>query len=235
MGLKGKVAVIAGAAGGLGRALTAALAADGARLALLGRNEERLEALAAELGLAKDNYLVYGADLTDPDGLNKFASEVQQRLGRTDVLVNLVGGWTGGDTLLEVSPDEMEEMISQHLWSTFHLTRAFVPYLVEQVAGRVIVVSSPTATEPGPKSAPYAVGKAAQEALILSLASELAGSGVTANIIQVKAIDTKNRRGGPEGEKYAHWTTPEEIVAAVLYLASDEAAHLNGIRLPLYG
>lgn len=235
MALKDKVVVIAGAAGGLGKALTAALAEEGARLALLGRSEERLAALANELGLAEGKYLVYAADLTDPDGLSGYAAKVQERFGRTDVLVNLVGGWTGGENLFEVSPDDLAEMLSQHLWSSFHLTRAFVPQMVEHRSGRVLVVSSPTATDPGPKTAPYAVGKAAQEALVLSLASELAGSGVTANIIQLKAIDTKNRRGGPEGEKYAHWTTPEEIIAAVLYLVSDEAAHLNGIRLPLYG
>ncbi|MDQ3929289.1 MAG: SDR family oxidoreductase, partial [Chloroflexota bacterium] len=81
----------------------------------------------------------------------------------------------------------------------------------------------------------YVAGKAAQEALILTLARELAGSGVTANILQVRTIDTKHERDAQKTSKNANWTTPEEIASAVLYLCSNEAHVVNGARIPLYG
>ena len=125
-------------------------------------------------------------------------------------------------------------MLNQHLWSSFHLTQAFVPLLKHNQFGRVITVSSPIAVSPAPKSGAYAIGKAAQDALMLTLAQELAGSGVSSNIIQVKAIDIKHRRLSDTSGKYAGWTTPEEIASAIVYLSSDNAQSLNGIRLPLY-
>ncbi|MBN2045977.1 MAG: SDR family oxidoreductase [Anaerolineales bacterium] len=230
-----KVALIAGAAGGLGQVVTRQLAEAGFSLALLGRNQERLDALLADLNLNPSDHFTQSVDLTNPDSLNAIAPAIREKYGRLDLLINLVGGWAGGETLLEVQADTVETMLNQHLWSSFYLTQVFLPLLKENGFGRVITVSSPSATNPPPKTGAYAIGKAAQDALMLTLAAELAGSGVTANIIQVKAIDVKHRRQTDTTGKYTSWTTPEEIVSAVMYLASDEAAHLNGLRLPLYG
>lgn len=113
-------------------------------------------------------------------------------------------------------------MISQHVWTTFHLFQAFGPHLQANGWGRVIVVSMPLS----PKMSAYAAGKAAQEALVQSLADELKDNGVTANIIHVKSIDVKGDGKG---------TIPAEIVASMLYLCSDEAGKINGVKIPLYG
>jgi NAD(P)-dependent dehydrogenase (short-subunit alcohol dehydrogenase family) len=126
-------------------------------------------------------------------------------------------------------------MLQQHLWSTFHLIQAFIPHMQDNGWGRVVVVSSPYANRPAAKGGPYAIGKAAQEALILTLAQELRGSGVTANILQVQTIDVAHERESTPSARNASWTTPEEISAAILYLCSDEARMANGGRLPLYG
>jgi NAD(P)-dependent dehydrogenase (short-subunit alcohol dehydrogenase family) len=126
-------------------------------------------------------------------------------------------------------------MLNQHLWTTFHLAQAFVPHLVENRWGRIIVVSSPLASNPPANMAPYVVGKAAQEALMLTIARETAGSGVTANILKVRTIDAKHERDREPSAKNANWTTPEEITKAILYLCSDEAQVVNGARIPLYG
>ncbi|MGD2027761.1 MAG: SDR family oxidoreductase [Anaerolineales bacterium] len=233
--LSGKTAVIAGATGGLGKIVTEKLEEDGARLALLGRSEDRLFALLKKLKLPVEDHFVAAADLTDPESLGKTGEAVFEKFGQVDVLLNLVGGWVGGEQLVEVSPDPIENMLDQHLWSTYHLVRAFVPHMGENQFGRVIVVSSPTATRPGPKSGPYAIGKAAQEALMLTLAQELDGTGVTANVIEVRAIDTEHKRDSDSSGKYAGWTTPEEITETIRYLCTVEAARLNGARLPLYG
>ncbi|HWQ84464.1 MAG TPA: SDR family oxidoreductase, partial [Anaerolineales bacterium] len=85
------------------------------------------------------------------------------------------------------------------------------------------------------KGAAYSVGKAAQEALILTLAEELKGSGVTANVVRVKTIDIKHERDQQSSPKTAAWTTPEEIISGILYLCSEDARMVNGARLPMYG
>lgn len=97
------------------------------------------------------------------------------------------------------------------------------------------MVSSPTAVHPPAKSAPYAVGKAAQEALILALVQEVKDAGVTANILQVRTIDAKHERDRQPTLKNASWTTPEKILSAILYLCTDESQVVNGARIPLFG
>jgi NAD(P)-dependent dehydrogenase (short-subunit alcohol dehydrogenase family) len=218
-----RVVVITGAGGGAGSAAARAFAAQGARLALLGRDSGRLEQLAA--GFAPDRVLVSSADLLDAAQAKSAAAAVQARFGRADVLLHLVGGWTGGSSLAETSLDDFQSMLDQHVWSTIHTAQAFVPLLAANPGGRLMIVSSPVANHPTARSGAYAAAKAAQEALVLTLASELKAAGGTANILQVKSIDVKGQGSG---------TTPAELVAAMLYLCSPEAALINGARLPLY-
>jgi NAD(P)-dependent dehydrogenase (short-subunit alcohol dehydrogenase family) len=126
-------------------------------------------------------------------------------------------------------------MLQQHLWTTFHVVQAFVPHLVANRWGRVIVVSSPHASNPAAHDAPYAIGKTAQEALVLTLAQELRGSGVTANLLLVRAIDTEHARDRDSTPQAVSLTTPEEVAAAIVYLCSADAGVVNGARIPLYG
>jgi NAD(P)-dependent dehydrogenase (short-subunit alcohol dehydrogenase family) len=111
------------------------------------------------------------------------------------------------------------------VWTTFHLFQSLGPKLASNGWGRVIIVSASTVPKPPEKRGIYSAAKAAQENLVLTLSAELKDKGVTANIIQVKAIDVENKGTG---------TTPDEIVSAMLYLFSDEAAKVNGARVPLY-
>jgi NAD(P)-dependent dehydrogenase (short-subunit alcohol dehydrogenase family) len=150
-----------------------------------------------------------------------------------DVLVHLVGGYSGGTPVADLDPAEVAGMLDQHLWTTLHVTQAVVPGMVERGWGRVMAVSTPVASEPPGKMAPYAVGKAAEEVLLRTLARELAGAGVTVNLVIVKAIDEQGVRA--TDPKKASWTMPDEIAATFRFLASDEAAAVNGARIPLHG
>jgi NAD(P)-dependent dehydrogenase (short-subunit alcohol dehydrogenase family) len=230
-----RVAVITGATGSLGSVLAHALAREGARLALLSTSDEKLQRLAAELDLPQDRVLTGAFDLTTADGARQAASFVSEKYGQIDMLLHVVGGWTGGKRVTDLPAEDVLNMLNQHLWSTFHLAQAFLPHLEANSWGRIVVVSSPFASNPSPELSAYVVGKAAQEALILSIASESARSGVTANIIQVRSIDATHQRDRAPSPKNASWTTPEEITAAILYLCSDEAQVVNGARIPLYG
>jgi NAD(P)-dependent dehydrogenase (short-subunit alcohol dehydrogenase family) len=225
MSLNHRTAVISGAGGELGSALAHELAARGANLALLGRSLPKLEVLRRALALPEDRVLARGVDLLSADEAGAAAEAVAARFGRVDILLHVVGGWTGGKTLLETDPAELQSMLEQHVWTSFHATRAFLPHLLANGWGRVVMITSPFAARPNAKGGPYAIGKAGQEALMLTLSQELRGTGVTANLLQAKAID----REKPSS------TTPEQLAAAVLYLLSEEAGAISGAKIPLFG
>jgi NAD(P)-dependent dehydrogenase (short-subunit alcohol dehydrogenase family) len=227
------VVLITGATGGLGRMVTRTFAEDGARLALAGRDEHRLRTLATDLGLDADRWMPVEADLRDRDATRDALGATEAALGRIDVVLHLVGGWAGGTPIAELDPADVAGMLDQHLWTTLHVTQAVVPGMVERGWGRVMAVSAPVASEPTAKMAPYAIGKAAEEALLRSLARETANTGVTVNLVIVKAIDKRGER--TTDPKKSSWTTPEEIADVFRYLASDAAAAVTGARIQLVG
>ena len=233
--MKDRVAIITGASGGLGSVVARQFAERGARLALLDRSRERLERLAADLGLTDDRYLLSTSDLTDPAAARAAAKDVVGKFGRAEILLNLVGGFTGGKEVVQLAEDDLSVMLRQHVWTTFYLAQAFVPHLKASGWGRFLVISSPRAFSPGGRNAAYAIGKAGEEVLTLSLAQELKDTGVTANVILVRGIDVEHKRDREPSPDNASWTTPEEIAAAIMYLCSDDARMVNGARIPLYG
>jgi NAD(P)-dependent dehydrogenase (short-subunit alcohol dehydrogenase family) len=220
-----KVVIITGATGALGSQAAHAFAERGHSLVLLDNDQGKLNTLTGDLNLPAERLHASVIDLRDGQAVRAAAEAVSARFGAVHGLIHLVGGWVGGKTLVEASAGDLDFMLGQHVWTTFHLFQAFTPHLVQQGWGRVIVVSASTVPNPPGKAGIYTAAKAAQENLILNLAAEFKEQGLTANIIQVRAIDAKNTGKG---------TTPKEIVAAMLYLFSDEAAKVNGARIPVY-
>jgi 3-oxoacyl-[acyl-carrier protein] reductase len=217
--------VITGATGGLGRKTAEAFASLGHSLILLDRNQDRLDALRRDLNLPDERLIASVVDLRDGEAVRATAEAASAKFGGVHALIHLVGGWVGGKTLVEGEAKDLDVMLAQHIWTTFHLFQAFVPQMVRHGWGRVMIVSASTVPNPPGKTGIYTAAKAAQENMVLTLAAELQEQGVTANIIQVRAIDVGNSGKG---------TTPEEIVAAMSYLFSDEASKVNGARIPLY-
>lgn len=235
MSLKNRTAVITGATGALGAVLARDLASRNANLALLDRHPDRLESLKTSLALPAESVYTQTVDLLDLAATRSAAQGVAAQFGRVDILLHLVGGWTGGKTLLEAPADDLELMLNQHVWTSFNVVQAFVPHLVQNGWGRIVMVSSPFAARPNAKGGPYAIGKAGQEALVLTLSQELKGTGVTANLLLVKTIDAGREKVSAPTAQNASWTTPEEISAAVLYLLFDEAGTVSGAKIPLFG
>src|SRR5690349_5788934 len=222
---QGRVIVITGATGGLGRKAAEVFAAQGNSLVLLDRNQDRLDSLTGSLNLPPERVYSSMVDLRDGEAVRAAAETVAVRFGGAHALIHLVGGWVGGKTLVEGDAKDLDLMLSQHIWTTFHLFQAFAPQMVKHGWGRVMIVSASTVPNPPGKTGIYTAAKAAQENMILTLGAELKEQGVTANIIQVRAIDVGNTGKG---------TATDEIVAAMAYLLSEEAAKVNGARLPLY-
>jgi NAD(P)-dependent dehydrogenase (short-subunit alcohol dehydrogenase family) len=220
-----KTILITGATGGLGKATAHGFAARGDSLVLLDRNQDRLDTLARDLDLPVDRLTSSTVDLRDGEAVRATAEAAAAKFGGIHGLIHLVGGWVGGKMLVEGEARDLDFMLGQHVWTTFHLFQAFIPQLLKHRWGRVIIVSASTVPNPPGKTGIYTAAKAAQENLILTLAAELKGQGVTANIIQVRAIDVGRKGTG---------TTPDEIVAAMMYLFSEEASKVTGARIPLY-
>lgn len=235
MTVQDRVVVVAGATGGLGSVVAGKFAAAGARLALLGRGLEKLQALAADLGLDAERALPLAVDVSNAAAAETSAAAVQAHFGRVDVYLHLVGGWAGGKPLVETPAEDLTSMLDQHVWSTFAMAQAYVPRLVANGWGRLMAVVSPNGRYPGGNASAYSAGKAAQEALLLSLAQELKGTGVTSNILLVRTIDTGHARLKDPSPKNANHTLPEELAAQMLALCSDEAGMINGARIPLFG
>jgi NAD(P)-dependent dehydrogenase (short-subunit alcohol dehydrogenase family) len=235
MSLENRTAVITGATGGLGATVTRTLAGLGLRLALVDIDADRLSALRTELALPETSLLTLKLDLLQPEQTRSAAEAIAGHFGRIDILLHLVGGWTGGKTLLEAPGEDLAFMLNQHVWSSFNVVQAFVPHLQKNGWGRVVMITSPYAARPNARGGPYAIGKAGQEALMLTLAQELKGSGVTANLLQAKSIDAKREKVSAPTPENASWTMPEELTAAILFLLSEEAGTINGARIPLYG
>lgn len=221
--------VITGATGALGNLTAKTFAAQGHSLALLDHDQNKLDSLTRDLNLPNERLFTSIVDLRNGQAVQDSAEAVSAKFGTRSVhaLIHLVGGWVGGKTLAETGADDLESMLGQHVWTTFNLFHAFSPKLAANNWGRVIAVSASTVPNPPGKSGPYTAAKAAQENLVLTLAAELKPSGVTANIIQVRAIDVDAARKGTG-------TTPAEIVHAMQYLFSDEAGKITGARIPLY-
>ena len=220
-----KVVVITGATGALGSKTAHAFATRGHSLVLLDNDQSKLDALTRDLNLSAERIFASVVDLRDGDAVRATAEAVSARFGGIHALIHLVGGWVGGKTLLEAGAQDLDFMLGQHVWTTFHLFQSLTPQLLKKKWGRVMIVSASTVPNPPGNTGAYTAAKAAQENLVLTLAAELKDKAVTANIIQVRAIDVNKSGKG---------ATPEEIVGVMMYLFSDEASKVSGARIPMY-
>jgi 3-oxoacyl-[acyl-carrier protein] reductase len=217
--------VITGSTGVLGTLVAKTFAGHGHNIALLERDQAKMDSVIRDLNLPAERLHTQIVDLADADTLRDSAEAVHSKFGSVHALIHLVGGWTGGKTIPDSAAKYLEFMLDQHVWTTFNLLQAFTPHIAASKWGRIIVVSQPVTIKPAAKSALYAAAKAAQESLAFTAAEEFKESGLTANAIHVKSIDVKGDGKG---------TKPAEIVAAMEYLFSEEANKVNGTRIPLY-
>lgn len=223
--LTDRVVVITGATGDLGPVVAHAFADEGARCALLARDDAACIGLAMSLPGATRRHLPLPADLGSAASAAEAADRVREKLGPASILLHLVGGYAGGTPFLETEESELARQLDLNLWTTARAIRAFLPDIAAAENGRIVTMSTFVASTPTPKHAAYAASKAAAEALTISVSKDLAGTTATANIIVVRSI----------GAEKPTDTRPEEIAAAMLWLASPEAGATNGQRILLTG
>jgi NAD(P)-dependent dehydrogenase (short-subunit alcohol dehydrogenase family) len=236
--LRDRVILITGATGGLGSAVAHEFAQTEARLVLTSRSQGALQELAKGLRLSDERVLVTVADVTRPGEAEHLVQAILDRFGRLDALLNTVGGWAGGQAVGSREDRGLavwENMLALNLHSAFFLSRAVLPPMLEAGWGRIVHVSSRTAVRPRPKVAGYAVSKMGVITLTEVIATEVKGTGVTANVVLPSTIDTEdNRQMMPKADP-ADWVPPQQIAATMRFLCSDEAASINGARIAIYG
>ena len=228
----GKVAIVAGGTGGLGRAVSLAFLEEGAKVVVTYRVQSEWDSLKDTGGANLSGRFI---DVTDEAAVGPFAQEVAAEYGRVDALVNAVGGYAGGVKMWETDPKVFDLMLALNLRSGWTLLRAVVPIMLKQGHGAIINVASSAAFDHAAGAAAYAATKAAAVAMIDSLAADLKGSGVRANSILPNIIDTEANRRAMPGADFAKWPKPEEIARVILFLCSDDARLIHGAAVPVYG
>lgn len=232
--LDDRVIAIAGIGGGLGPLVAKELADAGAIVAGTDRNQELLDSLPGQLGIAADRYDGRAVDLLDEDAACGWCAALVERFGRVDGLIHLVGGWRGGEPLHEAPLEDWDFLHGLLVRTVQHSTRAFHDQLAGSGShGRFVLVSAKQAQAPTNTNAAYASAKAAAEAWTLAFADGFEPGGATANIVVVDAILTPRMREENPDEEFPTFTPAEQIAAAIAFICSDAAAKMNGQRLPL--
>jgi NAD(P)-dependent dehydrogenase (short-subunit alcohol dehydrogenase family) len=231
MPLTNRVAILIGASGQLGPAVSKAFAHAGAKLVLVGTHPEPLAQLFQELGFRESRVMTHAADASDPAAMGALAQTVKTRFGHADILLHLAGAYRGG-SLLETTDEIWEQMLDVNLRTAIHSTRAFLPLLLENNWGRIVTISSGVTQNPPANSMAYVTAKAALETMTLALAQEVKDKPITANVVLIRALDTPAERAKQPNKKTG-WVKPEEVAATLLFLCSEEAGAINGARIPV--
>jgi 3-oxoacyl-[acyl-carrier protein] reductase len=238
--LTGMTALVTGASGGLGSAIAAALAGQGARLAVSGSNVEKLERFREGLG---GDHVAIGCNLSDASAVDRLVPSAVDALGgKIDILVNNAG-ITRDNLLMRMKDEEFEEVLKVNLEAAFRLMRAAAKPMMKARFGRIISVTSVVGITGNPGQANYVASKAALIGMTKAVAQELASRGVTANCVapgfmtsaMTDALNDQQREGILSRIPMGEMGSGEDIGAACVYLASKEAGYVTGQTLHVNG
>ena len=237
--LTGKTALVTGATGGIGGAIAKALHSAGARVGISGRNTEKLEALAAELG---ERVTVLTADLSSAEAAGELAKRAEEAMGQVDILVNNAG-LTRDGLSMRMSDEDWQQVIDVNMTATFKLAKALQRGMMKRRHGRIISIASVVGVTGNPGQCNYVASKAGMIGWSKAMAAEVASRGITVNCIAPGFIATAmtDALNDDQKEKISanipagKMGTSEDIAAAALYLASDEASYVTGQTLHVNG
>ncbi|SMH43995.1 3-oxoacyl-[acyl-carrier-protein] reductase [Mesorhizobium australicum] len=237
--LTGRKALVTGATGGLGEAIARALHAQGATVGIHGTRQEKLEALAAELG---DRVKLFPADLGNREEVKQLGQKAEAELGGVDILVNNAGITRDG-LFVRMSDDDWDKVLEVNLGSVFRLTRELTHPMMRRRYGRIVNITSVVGVTGNPGQANYCASKAGMIGFTKSLAQEIASRNITVNCVAPGFIESAMTEKLNEKQKEAilgsvpmkRMGVGADIAAAVLYLASSEAAYVTGQTLHVNG
>lgn len=237
--LSEKMALVTGATGGIGAEIARAMHGQGATVAISGTREERLTALADELG---ERVHVFPCNLKDRESVQALVPAVEEGLGRLDVLVNNAG-ITHDNLFMRMTDEEWDDVIAVNLTSSFMLVRAALRNMMRQRSGRVVNIASISGVLGNPGQANYSASKSGMIGMTKSLAREVASRGITANCIAPGFIETAMTDALNEKQVEAIagaipagvFGAPSDIASTAVFLASDEARYVTGQTIHVNG
>jgi NAD(P)-dependent dehydrogenase (short-subunit alcohol dehydrogenase family) len=225
--MSSQVAIVAGAGGGLGQAITRTLAASGMTVVAVDRNERGL-------GELPDGVRREVADTTDPEVVRPLIDRIAAEAGPPGVLVNTIGAFRLGDAA-SATPETLRLMIDVNLGTALWLRQAVAPHMRQRGSGAIVHLTARQGIEPTGGMAVYSVSKAALVHLTRTLDIELRPQGIRVNAVAPQLIDTPANRASLPAEVMANAVAPEAIADVIAFLVSDRAAVVSGAVLPAYG
>lgn len=247
MAVQKKIAVVTGGASGIGAAVCRRLARDGVDIAIWDLNESLMAEVADEVRALGQRAVTCRVDVSNRENVTQAASKVRAELGPITIMVNSAGVHATG-SILEMTDDEWNRVISINLTGSFICTQVLLADMVEAGWGRIVYISSSSTQTGSPNMAHYVASKGGVIGLTKALATELGAKGITVNNVPPGSVDTPMLReleakGGLPGGAEAiglrnpvrRLGTPEDMAAAVAFLASDEAGYITGHTLSANG
>jgi len=226
--MKGKVVLVTGANGGLGVYVTRAFLDAGATVVGSSRNIRQTD-------FEHPSFTAQAAELATGKGARDLVDQVVGRLGRLDVLVHTVGGFAGGQSIVDTDDATYQRMLDLNLNSVFHILRAAVNPLRQSGDGRLVAIGSRAAVEPGARVGAYSASKAAMVSLIRTVALENKDAGLKANVVLPGTMDTPANRKAMPNADFSKWVQPASVASLITWLASDAGKDMNGAVIPVYG
>jgi len=232
---EGRVVLVAGGTGGLGRAASSAFLDEGAEVAVTYRNQPDWETFKNSVAANALRLQGHEVDVTDEAAVNQLMEKILLKHGRLDAMVNAVGGYAGGLKLWEMETKVFEQMLNLNLRSGYALSRAAVRAMLRQGQGAIVNVAAKAAVDHAAGASAYAASKAAAVAMLDALAADVKGTGVRVNTVLPSIIDTEaNRKAMPKAD-FSQWPKPQDIARVILFLCSDDAKVIHGAAIPVYG
>jgi NAD(P)-dependent dehydrogenase (short-subunit alcohol dehydrogenase family) len=224
--MDGKVIIVTGALGALGRVFVDEALARGARIAAVDHAPTQFPATAKRLELG-------GVDLTDPAQAKTAIEAAFSHFGKLDGLVNIAGGFVY-ETVAEGDPKSWQRMYALNVLTVLNASQSAVPHLIASGSGRIVNVGAMGALQAGAGMGPYAASKSGVHRLTETMAAEFKGK-ITVNAVLPSTIDTPANRASMPKADFAKWVQPQELAEVILFLVSDAASAVTGALLPVNG
>lgn len=250
--LSGRVALVTGGGRGIGRGISKLLAANGATVAVnYRRDRDAADETVAAILAAGGSATAYEASIDDADADQAMVEAVLDDFGHLDILVLNAGIASRGQAVADTDPAEMQRVVATHAFGAHHLSRLVLPSMRERGRGDIVMISSVATSHMGANGAPYNMGKAALEALALTLAKEERGNGIHVNIVAPGLVETEmgvrlaraisgrrdmaDLRSMDATAPFGHVCQPLDVAKVVLWLCSDGAGYVTGQRIECDG